>query len=418
MQSNDSITASIPSEQAGSIRLRFLDGLRGLAALSVVIHHIHQELEWAGDLPAGLFRATKFLQLGHYAVAVFIVLSGYSLMLPVVRSEDWQLPGGRWAYLKRRARRILPPYYAALALTLLLMAVVPGLREPVGGWRQNSALPAFTFQAISSHLLLVHNLTPSVFKINSPMWSVATEWQIYFLLPGLLLPVWRRFGNVAALAVAVVTGLVPHFLWGGGIDAAGPWYLGLFGFGMAAASISLRPASGGWRERIPWVGVSAVFAISLAVMIKLRPGLVWVNDNLAGVGAAALLIFCARSLAREGTDGSASSRPLALRLLEGRWAVALGAFSYSLYLTHSPLVSLVHLALHGFNLSNCGECIAVAGVSLPVALVLAYGFHLVFERPFLPGHRYGRQPKGAWTGSRASIKESTAVAMLDGAKGV
>lgn len=377
------------------IRLKHLDGLRGIAALAVVIHHIHQELEWSGELPARVLRATKFLELGHYAVAVFIVLSGYSLMLPVVRSTDWQLPGGTMEYLKRRARRILPPYYAALAFTLLLMACIPGLQEQIGGWRQNTALPAFTFEAVTSHVLLVHNLTSSVFKINSPMWSVATEWQIYFLMPWVLLPVWRRFGNLATVLAAVALGLAPHFVRGGIIDAAGPWYLGLFSFGMAAAVVSFSPAHEASRNRTPWSVVVVTFAAGLAAMVKLRPGLVWVNDHFAGLATAASLIYCARQLTQEESGGRAASKLLLLRFLEARWAVALGGFSYSLYLVHSPLVSLVHLLVHPWHLSNLAETSLVAGVSLPFVLLLAYVFHLAFERPFVAGYRSASRRDGA-----------------------
>src|SRR4051812_10624228 len=93
-------------------RFDFLDGLRGLAALYVVLHHASQ------DVPAPMLRgwaaAARFLlRHGHFAVAVFIVLSGYCLMRPVARDASRQIRGGTLAYLRRRAWRILPPYYAA-----------------------------------------------------------------------------------------------------------------------------------------------------------------------------------------------------------------------------------------------------------------------------------------------------------------
>ena len=102
------------------LRLDFLDGLRGLAALYVLLYHASLR---AGVLAAAapaqpVAKAISVLHFcllgyGHLAVAVFIVLSGYCLMLPVARTEGAVLPGGALAFIQRRARRILPPYYAA-----------------------------------------------------------------------------------------------------------------------------------------------------------------------------------------------------------------------------------------------------------------------------------------------------------------
>ena len=79
---------------------------------------------WSAAWFWGLFRH------GHYAVAVFIVLSGFCLMLPVTRDPNGRLPGGFAAYLGRRARRILPPYYAALGMCWIAIALIPALRQP------------------------------------------------------------------------------------------------------------------------------------------------------------------------------------------------------------------------------------------------------------------------------------------------
>src|ERR1044071_5646265 len=114
-----------PSEtrRASSDRLRmpFLDGLRGLSALYVAVFHSFQVggIVQADDrLGRGIIgkaiRALYYLFFcfGFYAVTIFIVLSGYSLMIPVARSMDGRIPGGAGAYMIRRARRIMPPYYA------------------------------------------------------------------------------------------------------------------------------------------------------------------------------------------------------------------------------------------------------------------------------------------------------------------
>lgn len=168
--------------------MRYLDSLRGLAALYVVLHHAYMEVVGARVpvfLPIGVRVGTFWLGWGQTAVDVFIVLSWYCLMLPVARS-DGALQSGFWGYMGRRARRILPPYYAALILTLLVIHFVPGMNT-AHGLRWDMALPTLKASVVGVHLLLIHTLRPWwAYAIDPPMWSVAVEWQIYFLL--LLLP--------------------------------------------------------------------------------------------------------------------------------------------------------------------------------------------------------------------------------------
>jgi peptidoglycan/LPS O-acetylase OafA/YrhL len=114
----------VSAKEAPRLRLEFLDGLRGLAALYVVFHHVSL-FSPSSPNPSILLHVfiklyTHVLAFGHQAVVVFIVLSGYVLMLPVARTQDGHMPKGVWDYFKRRARRILPPYYAALILSFLL----------------------------------------------------------------------------------------------------------------------------------------------------------------------------------------------------------------------------------------------------------------------------------------------------------
>src|SRR5205807_7495201 len=118
------------------------------------------------QLPSGPWRHLLFLALfGRLAVALFIVISGFCLMLPVSRRE-LDLRGGVPRFFAKRARRILPPYYASIVLALLLLPV------RVGKWD------------LLSHLLLIQNLDPTrAVAINGVLWSIAVEWQIYFWFP-------------------------------------------------------------------------------------------------------------------------------------------------------------------------------------------------------------------------------------------
>ena len=82
--------APLPSTNSATfdrprIRLAYLDGLRGLAALYVVLFHVYQECSTMGEMSPMLLSLVRFLGEGEIAVSIFIVLSGYCLMLPVAQ---------------------------------------------------------------------------------------------------------------------------------------------------------------------------------------------------------------------------------------------------------------------------------------------------------------------------------------------
>src|SRR5271155_141269 len=110
--------------------LAHVEGLRALAAYVVFINHAFAQV-WADDeatKPPPLLAPFSYSMVaGHLAVSVFIVISGFCLTLPVV-SAGSKLRGGFKDFLKRRARRILPPYYAAVALCMVLIFTIIGRR--------------------------------------------------------------------------------------------------------------------------------------------------------------------------------------------------------------------------------------------------------------------------------------------------
>ncbi len=100
-------------------RVAFLDGLRALAALAVLAHHAYSTVYPIdyGRRPSGaLGYLTGPLMYGHFAVTAFIVLAGYSLTLSAA-GNGGRLRGGLGGFVKRRGRRILPPYWLALLLS-------------------------------------------------------------------------------------------------------------------------------------------------------------------------------------------------------------------------------------------------------------------------------------------------------------
>ncbi|HEX3467511.1 MAG TPA: acyltransferase family protein, partial [Candidatus Elarobacter sp.] len=171
--------------------------------------------------------------------------------------------------------------------------------------------------------------------------------------------------------LAVAIGLAPHFLLHGFLDGTEPWLLGLFGMGVVAAQLSTRGLNvTPWR----WLSVAGAVAAVAAMVTNgegTRDGAYWGADLI--VGAAVAVFFVASSGLRA---------PLLARVLSLRPIVLLGAFSYSIYLLHGPFVELA-----GAVVRRAGEGVTagaiVFGALIPLVLALAYGFYLLFERPFL-----------------------------------
>jgi peptidoglycan/LPS O-acetylase OafA/YrhL len=342
-----------------------VEGLRGVAALYVFLYHVWQSaVAHAGATIALLLPFTlPWLQFGHFAVSVFIVISGYCLGLPVATRPERRFDARRFA--QRRARRLGPAYVLALVLTLIPFYATLALR---------GQHVAFSHVAIAlvAHLALLHNLVQVLAEyLNGPMWSIALEVQIYVVFALLLVPLWRRFGPWAQLAAALAIGLAPQLLFHGALAYTAPWLLGLYAMGVVAAHATAR----GWNA--PWLRVAAV-AAGIAGVVMMLPrgdaaadGSLWPADIV--VGAAVALLFV--------TSGG-TALPVTARLLALRPVVLLGTFSYSLYLIHAPLVLLTAAALAHWHAGTAASGLAW-GLLVPVVIALAYAFYRVAERPFL-----------------------------------
>jgi peptidoglycan/LPS O-acetylase OafA/YrhL len=358
---------SLSSGEA-ALRLSFLDGIRALAALYVVLSH--QVLDVHESLGRALRVATFPFQYGHYAVDVFIVLSGYCLMLPVARSGRDHLRGGTKEYIQARALRILPPYYAALILSALVLAIV-GRASDV------------KLVDLIAHLLVIHNFNSHwVWSINPPLWSVAVEWQIYFALPLLLLPLRRRLGSLAMVGIAWVIGMAPHLLLptSMNLDWSFPWYLGLFAMGIWAAEKSFGRDTGKVAMNGQLAAWCCMAGYVIVVIATVQGGWFYRHpyaiDFVMGFATATGLAWAGRSLQETGP------LPMVVRMLSNRWLVALGIMSFSLYLVHLPLWWLVDyfIARH-LALAPTADFAFRIVVGTPLAILFGLLFYLAVEKP-------------------------------------
>jgi peptidoglycan/LPS O-acetylase OafA/YrhL len=319
-----------------------LDGLRGVAALSVVCFHV-----WLYRFPdpshvrrrGPLDYALSDLRLG---LILFFVLSGYLLYRGFARAAlrrdgfvDVRL------YLRRRLARVVPAYYLAMLGTLVLLwgaRNTPGVRLPAH--QSDLALFAFFAQNYSSHTLLT---------LNPVTWTLCLEVLFYALLPLLGVLAYRWSGGGAGRQAAALCGLIGlGLLWNAGVYLAGggmvaskalPAYLPYFALGMLLALwVERHVARRGERPRL---GAPATLAVAGLGVLGVVGNAVWhssgaadaaplvgatVQNLPAGVGFSALV--AAVVAGRGAAAGWSRFRPLA----------ALGVVSYGVYLWHLPLM--------------------------------------------------------------------------------
>ncbi|OLR91183.1 hypothetical protein BJP25_29975 [Actinokineospora bangkokensis] len=307
---------------------------------------------------------------GHLAVSVFIVVSGFSLAIAPAR-RDYRL-GGVGRFLRRRAWRILPPYWAALALSALVFGVVT---------------PAFTGHLVSLKGIVVHALllqdVVDAPRPNGAFWSIAIEWQIYFLFPLVLLarrrlPGWAvgALGLGLVVAAQVASAQVEAL---DGIRNLTPQFFALFVFGVVAAEV----VRSGLRVPVLVGGLSAACFAGFAALAFVR-GPVWVDahyfeiDLLVGLGVALALALM--------TAGGWS--PLSAVFASKPFRVV-GHFSYSVYLIHLPVLWLVYHFFVTRVVDDTTRRFAVLlVVGVPLVLAVSYAFHRAFERPFIDNRSF------------------------------
>jgi peptidoglycan/LPS O-acetylase OafA/YrhL len=342
-------------------RIRSLDGLRGIAALVVLLHHwllvarpwLEDTVVWAwiSQSPA------KLITAGNEAVLVFFVLSGLVVVLPVFR------PGFSWmGFLSARIVRLYGPVIAALVLSVLLILLVP--RDP-------STMPAGSWMA-DTHAVTVSwaefftqaSLVPRQYPLNNPLWSLHWELVYSILLPlatALALLV-RRW---ALTAVLVCCGLS---LLGRIFEQSELLYFPIFIMGTIMAT--RMPDMLAWVERPRPRWFMPLFAAGSVLLLIAS----WLARPIAPSGSEWNTVLWA--LAAPGAAGlvvvSLAWAP-AVRFLETGVMQWLGKISFSLYLIHVPILATLAYAVGSQNWQLVGI------VGIPLSILAAWAFYQLVE---------------------------------------
>ncbi|HDR3887463.1 TPA: acyltransferase [Bacillus cereus] len=194
---------NLQGEYFMSKRIKELDSIRGLAALTVVFGHFCLMLP---SLPNSIkFSPLRFLWAGGEAVIVFYVLSGFVLSMALYHSKT-----NYWGYLIKRFVRIYIPYYFWIIITFALFILfspyeVAGLRD----WFYDRWQGSITKIDIINHIVLLNNFFTE--NYNPVIWSLAQEMRISIVFP-LLFLLFYKLSWKKTILIALSFSLISVFL--------------------------------------------------------------------------------------------------------------------------------------------------------------------------------------------------------------
>lgn len=159
----------------GAQRLRFLDGMRGIAALSVVLYHHYLFLNAATSMTFPSFLESILLK-GHLGVQIFFVLSGFVIAYSIRQATL------SWRYIQqffiKRSIRLDPPYWAILLLMMMASILFSKLVAKQEGW-------TFSFNQVLTNLLYLQGFF-GFDSINPVAWTLCIEFQLYLFFISIL----------------------------------------------------------------------------------------------------------------------------------------------------------------------------------------------------------------------------------------
>lgn len=349
------VEASVLSERKAAA-LDVIECMRGLSALLVVLSHarafVLEDYQPDGSPLKILFY--WLTGLGHQAVIVFFVLSGYLISRSIVlsrRASRW----GTGRYAAFRLSRLWTVLIPTLLLTLLLDRLVMATGFTAfyeGGLAYYNSAPAplgyhsDLLTLLANAFFLQEILTP-VFGSNGPLWSLSFEAWYYLIFP---IQFWvsSRLAGFGWKGLAIDIGLAVLVIAAGFATSSlmlqmyACWYVGRL-------AMEATPR----LKRQTWLPASAfaLWACAALVMAELRLAASWIADLALASAVAGVLA------------ATATWRVPAVILKPLR---TLADFSFSLYLIHFPVMAAAAAWILNYERYRFG----VAGIGVLALFVL------------------------------------------------
>ena len=351
--------------------MTLIDGLRGIAAMIVVLPHAEQVLTIASrPTDSVLPPLTHAMQMGGFGVDIFFVISGYVIAFANGRAAIDVSYAGRFAL--RRSVRLDPTYWSSILIALFVVGVTHMFANRPLQWPD---LPTILANLVYLQYILGY---PS---LNGVHWTLCLEVQFYLLFILLLVAIHRiaklkRCEPHVLAAYVMLAMLGAALVWSCLINPVEPrfynpwfpqeWYKFLLGVAVYHMNAGLVGRS--------WV----VAAIAATVLTATVHSLMVYSDAARQGLANAVAILTAILL------GIAGWRGALYRWLNYRPLLFAGAISYSLYLVHVPVIQI----FIGVQARVRGEVSTVEGLLTLAAayaccLAAAWLLYRLVERPSL-----------------------------------
>ncbi len=379
-------------------RLDTVDGLRAFAAIGVVLTHI-------GHHDAVESKARRLLLLpfdfGYVGVPCFLVISGFCIHLAAsARPGGIRIQPNWGTFWKRRMYRLYPAYIAAASLSYAVYRCLPPSR-----YSSINQVHSIGYDA-ATHALMFHNLFERFpFSLgNGVFWTLGLEEQLYALY-AIYVVFRRRHSAVTLASLALAISLLWRFAivvpfgsrgLGSGPLSLGSWWTWPFGwwFSWIVGAVAAEAYVGG--VRLPRgcfsLRVAALFAVvgvlfsqltlgqlgySRFIQSELGHSATWLVvfqmlPQCSDLAFAACFFVCINYLVRE-------ERSRAVSAYWHRFA-KIGRMSYSLYLTHVPVLMLLEPLLPSAR-SLAGIAIRY-GVLVPACVAFGGLYFWAVERHF------------------------------------
>jgi peptidoglycan/LPS O-acetylase OafA/YrhL len=349
----------------------FIDASRWIAACLVVISHLRSiafaNYDAVSNHALPIIALYFLCSLGHAAVIVFFVISGY-LVGGRTLIRALRAPVSLIEFASHRIARI----YVVLAPALLIgyafdwiglhLIDRTGLYTNQAPWHiwslDYDVSSRLTLWSLIGNLFMLQTIAVEPLGSNGALWSLANEWWYYIVFGlGLILLSARSLGvRCAALALeACLLVLLPVGL--------SLWFL-VWAVGVLAAFIDER-----WPGISPPVALAALVAVCVCMHPTTYSGPRSIVPDVALAAAYALALLSAKNL------------PTRLCHPIHRW---LAGFSYSTYLIHLPAILLALAAINRFFHRGIAEqptlpAVAAAAGMVIVIYGLAWGFSRLTE---------------------------------------